>query len=126
MMLAENLQKYRRVMNLSQEELAEKCQISRQAIAKWESGESVPTIEKLIFLADFYKVSLDDLVGRKADITVFEEYIKRYIPKEAFPTDEDALPVICRFLNYLDKQGFSAEERVKAMKEVFLMGENVE
>lgn len=48
-MLAENLQLLRKENGWSQEELAEKCQVSRQAIAKWESGESVPVLEKLIF-----------------------------------------------------------------------------
>ena len=60
MKLADNLQIQRKKMGFSQEELAEKCQISRQAIAKWESGESVPTIEKLIFLADLYDLTLDE------------------------------------------------------------------
>lgn len=55
---------FRRKMNLSQEELAEKCRVSRQAIVKWKSGDSVPTIEKLVFLADIYELSLDELVGR--------------------------------------------------------------
>lgn len=63
MNLAGNLQMFRRKMNLSQEVLAEKCRVSRQAIAKWESGDSVPTIEKLVFLADLYELSLDELVG---------------------------------------------------------------
>lgn len=40
MMLAENLQLLRKENGWSQEELAEKCQVSRQAIAKWESGVS--------------------------------------------------------------------------------------
>lgn len=40
MKLADNLQTQRKKLGLSQEELAEKCQISRQAIAKWESGVS--------------------------------------------------------------------------------------
>lgn len=70
MELGQNIQKFRRMMGLSQEELAEKCEISRQAIAKWENGESVPTIEKLIFLADFFEVTLDELVGRKEDIAL--------------------------------------------------------
>ena len=63
MMLAENLQILRKQNGLSQEELAEKCQVSRQAIAKWESGESVPTIEKLIYLAGLYEVTLYGLGG---------------------------------------------------------------
>ena len=41
MKLADNLQIQRKKMGFSQEELAEKCQISRQAIAKWESGGSL-------------------------------------------------------------------------------------
>ena len=50
MMLAENLQVLRKQNNLSQEELAEKCQVSRQAIAKWESGEQTIEGLKKIFL----------------------------------------------------------------------------
>lgn len=127
MKLADNLQINRRRMGLSQEELAEKCQISRQAIAKWESGESVPTIEKLIFLADFYKVTLDELVGRKDDIALFEDFIKRYVPADIkFGDDDDVLPVINRFFDYLDKHGFSAEDKLSGLKEVFLTGKDEE
>ena len=50
MKLGENLQAYRKKAGLSQEEFAEKCEVSRQVIAKWESGESVPTIDKLFSL----------------------------------------------------------------------------
>ena len=122
MKLEENLQKFRKSKGLSQEELAEKCDISRQAIAKWESGESVPTIDKLIFLADFYKVSLDELVGRKTDIEILDEFIKRFVPKDVIPTGEDdALQIICRFFDFLDKHGFSADDKLSAMQEVFLV-----
>lgn len=122
MKLEENLQKFRKLKGLSQEELAEECQISRQAIAKWESGESIPTIEKLIFLADFYKVSLDELVGRKTDIEILNEFIKRFVPEEVIPTGEnDALQITCRFFAFLDKHGFTAENKLEAMKEVFLL-----
>ena len=48
----------------TQEQLAEKLGVSRQAIAKWERGESVPDLPKLIALADCFDVSLDKLVGR--------------------------------------------------------------
>lgn len=122
MKLEDNLQKFRKSKGLSQEELAEKCDISRQAIAKWESGESVPTIDKLIFLADFYKVSLDELVGRKTDIEILDEFIKRFVPKDVIPTGEDdALQVICRFFDFLDKHGFSADDKLSAMRDVFLV-----
>lgn len=122
MKLEDNLQKFRKSKGLSQEELAEKCDISRQAIAKWESGESIPTIDKLIFLADFYKVSLDELVGRKTNIEVLDEFIKRFVPKDVIPTGEDdALQIICRLFDFLDKHGFSADDKLSAMREVFLV-----
>jgi len=125
MKLEENLQKFRKSKGLSQEELAEKCDISRQAIAKWESGESVPTIDKLIFLADFYKVSLDELVGRKTDIEILDEFIKRFVPKDVIPTGEDdALQIICRFFDFLDTHGFSADDKLSAMRKVFLVEDN--
>lgn len=122
MKLEDTLQKFRKSKGLSQEELAEKCDISRQAIAKWESGESVPTIDKLIFLADFYKVSLDELVGRKTDIELLDEFVKRFVPKDVIPTGEDdALQIICRFFDFLDKHGFSADDKLSAMRDVFLV-----
>jgi transcriptional regulator with XRE-family HTH domain len=46
----------------SQEEIAEKIGISRQAYAKWESGATIPDIEKCKRLADIYGISIDSLV----------------------------------------------------------------
>lgn len=121
MKLADNLQIHRKRMGLSQEALAESCQVTRQAIAKWESGESTPTIEKLIFLADFYSLTLDELVGRKNDETLFEEFIKRYVPSDLkLGQEDDTLGVICRFFAFLDKYGISAQDKIAGMKEVFL------
>ncbi len=65
MSVAENLIELRRAKGLSQEELAEYLAVSRQAIGKWESGNSLPEVEKLIQLSDFYKVSLDRLIRDK-------------------------------------------------------------
>lgn len=49
MIFSEQLSKLRKEANLTQEDLAEKCQVSRQAIAKWESGESVQRLKNLLF-----------------------------------------------------------------------------
>ena len=49
--------------HLSQEELAEKLGISRQTLSKYETGESVPDIEKCKVIADYFEVSIDDLVN---------------------------------------------------------------
>lgn len=61
-MLKENLITLRRIHGYSQEELAEKINISRQAYAKWESGATVPDIEKCSLLAELYGVSIDSLI----------------------------------------------------------------
>lgn len=62
MTLYENLKAMRTQKNLSQEQLAEKLDISRQAIAKWENGLAVPELGKLVALADLYQTPLDELV----------------------------------------------------------------
>lgn len=62
-MLSENLQTLRRLSGLSQEAIAEQIGVSRQALAKWENGETVPDVEKCQKLAQLYNVTLDDLVN---------------------------------------------------------------
>lgn len=60
-MLKDNLIMLRNINGFSQEEIAEKIDISRQAYAKWESGVTVPDIEKCKRLADVYGVTIDSL-----------------------------------------------------------------
>ena len=57
MSFGSKLQKLRRQNGLSQEELAQKCEVSRQAISKWEAGQSMPEIDKIILLAEMFGVS---------------------------------------------------------------------
>ncbi len=54
-----NIKKLRKDSGLTQEELAEELKVSRQAVAKWELGQSYPDIQKLIELSKFFKVSVD-------------------------------------------------------------------
>lgn len=65
-MLKENLVMLRGLHGYSQEEIAEKINISRQAYAKWETGATVPDIEKCRLLAAVYGVTLDSLAGAGA------------------------------------------------------------
>ena len=61
-MLKDNLKILRRLHGYSQEEIAEKIDISRQAYAKWETGATVPDIEKCKRLADVYGTTIDSLL----------------------------------------------------------------
>lgn len=60
--LTQQIKKLRIGQNLSQDDLAEKLYISRQAVSKWENGEATPDIDKLVQLAEIFGVSLDYLV----------------------------------------------------------------
>ena len=63
MELYEKLYELRRASGMSQEELAEKLGVSRQAVSKWESGATQPELSKLIELSKIYQVSVDALLS---------------------------------------------------------------
>ena len=69
MSFAENLTELRKYHNFSQEELAEMIGVSRQTLSKYETGESLPDIEKCKLLADVFSVSVDDLISYQRDQT---------------------------------------------------------
>ena len=62
-MFSDNLVQLRKLKNLTQEDVAEKLGVTRQAIAKWEAGDTVPDLEKCRMLAELFEVSLDDLAN---------------------------------------------------------------
>ena len=62
MILAEKIALLRRRSGLSQEELAEQMQVSRQSVSKWESGTSIPDLEKILRLSALFGVSTDFLL----------------------------------------------------------------
>ena len=62
MSFAENLKQLRKVKQLSQEELAEILDVSRQAVSKWEQGIGYPEVEKLLLLSSKLSISLDSLM----------------------------------------------------------------
>lgn len=62
MKLSEKILSLRTDMGLSQGDLAEKLDVSRQSVSKWETGQSVPDLDKIIKLADLFGVSVDELV----------------------------------------------------------------
>lgn len=74
---ADRLFEYRKINGFSQEEVAAKIGVSRQAISKWERGESSPDTDNLIALAQLYKITIDELINGKNE------------PKKAENSDTD-------------------------------------
>lgn len=62
----ENLRAFRKQKEFSQEYLAEKMNVSRQTISKWENGTAMPDLKKLTDLASLFDVSMDELLGTSA------------------------------------------------------------
>ena len=59
MNIADRIQHLRKVKGISQEELADKIGVSRQAVSKWESEQTFPDVEKIILMSDFFDVATD-------------------------------------------------------------------
>ena len=62
-MFKDNLINMRKLKQMTQEDIAEKVGVTRQAVAKWEAGETVPDLDKCKTLAEVFGVSLDDLAN---------------------------------------------------------------
>lgn len=62
MNLADRIQSLRKAKGISQEELAEQVGVSRQAVSKWESGQSTPDLEKIVIMSEFFEVTTDYLL----------------------------------------------------------------
>ena len=67
MNLSEKIFNERRKLGLSQEQFAEKMQISRQAVSKWESGQSTPDLDKIVLMSQIFGVSTDYLLKETVD-----------------------------------------------------------
>ena len=93
MSLAENIYRYRTERNMSQLDLADALEVSRQSVSKWETGAAVPELDKLIKMAKLFGMTLDELVSGEApatkEVPVREEPPEPkviYIEKPVFPT----------------------------------------
>ena len=79
MTVGEKIQKYRKDLNLSQEELGQKLLVSRQTISLWEKDQTVPTIDNLMRLSDIFGISVDEILNseykeQNAEIQPNESY----------------------------------------------------
>ena len=79
----DNLKKIRKDNNLSQEELADKLGVSRQAVSKWESGAAYPEMDKVLQICKMFNLNIDDLLNKDikevADIKESKNIFNKYI-----------------------------------------------
>lgn len=128
MELGKRLQYLRRKqLGISQEELAEMCGVSRQAITKWENDESLPTLDKLMQLADIYDVTMDELLGRQSlnESDRFKRFIKKLIPRDNIFVDmgedgDDICKVVSRYLLFAKEMKLSGEDSLRGLEKIFL------
>ena len=111
MKFSEKLIKLRKENKLSQEQLASKLDVSRQAVSKWESGQTYPEMDKLLALCKLFKCSLDDLTN---DEISKDEMSNSQNKKNSF------INFIYEMLEFINK----SISMLKAMsfKEIFKMG----
>lgn len=65
-MIGDNIKFYRKKNQLTQDDIAEACNVTRQAVSKWENGERLPTVDNLYALSRLLHTSVDDiLIGEK-------------------------------------------------------------
>ena len=121
---------------LSQDELAEKVYVPRQAVSRWENGETVPNTDTLKLLSGLFNVSIntllgaprkltcqccgmpleDEIISREKDGTLNEEYCKWcYADGNYTYSDMDELIEVC--IPHMVKQGFTEEQARGFMKE---------
>ena len=115
--IADRLIKLRKKHGLSQEELADKLGLSRQAVSKWERAEASPDTDNLICLAKLYGVSLDELLSTDDDVeTIVKEQVKPEANEEKGDsivlTDDDGSKVIIKdnHIRCVDKDGKEVEK----------------
>ncbi len=81
MRLGQNIFHHRSRLGWSQDRLAEALEVSRQSVSKWETGSTVPDLDKLMKMCDLFGISLDELVGRS-------------VPVAPAPTEQAPVPVV--------------------------------
>ena len=70
------LKKLRRERNLTQEELAEKLNVSGRTVSRWETGANMPDISLLVELAEFYDVSIPEIINGERKSEIMNEEVK--------------------------------------------------
>jgi len=116
MKLSENLKRIRKDNNLSQEQLAEKLGVSRQAVSKWESGQSYPEMDKVLLICKLFNYNLDELMNeniKEVDETKQSKInINKYV--------DDFFNFITKTIDMFSVMKF--RQRIKCLIEQFIIG----
>lgn len=102
--LGEKIYELRTKNNMSQGDLAEMLQVSRQSVSKWENNTSVPDLDKLVKMSEIFGISLDELVLRKKEDSTYEESKTDSIG--CYNNNEWAKGVLDRGLGLLKRHGW--------------------
>ena len=109
MTVGEKIQKYRKDLGMSQEELGQKLLVSRQTISLWEKNQTVPTIDNLVLLKDVFKVSVDEILDTedKTEVRKNANSLDSICASLAYAMGinppEHAAPKNWELTNYIDK-----------------------
>lgn len=87
MNFSEKLKEIRKNEGLSQEQLAEKIGVSRQAITKWETGRGLPDVENMVIIAEIFKTTLDELLRDSAAVQKLEK--RTFVSETVYDIDCD-------------------------------------
>lgn len=115
MSLSKNLKKIRKENNLSQEQLADKLGVSRQAVSKWESGQAYPEMEKMLVMCKMFNLNIDELlnqdIGEIDEVRQSKNNINKYI--------DDFLGIITKTIGMFSSMSFKT--KVKCIFEQFVI-----
>ncbi len=84
MTIGEKIAHLRQSMDISQEQLAERMNVSRQSVSKWEMDQALPQIDKVLQLCELFCVSTDELLKDKVSITTKEKKPNKYFGTDGF------------------------------------------
>lgn len=104
MNLSERIQELRKARGLSQEELAEALGVSRQAVSKWESGQSSPDLDKIVQLSEYFGVSTDHLLKGAELLPADTEELNTAFIFNAVATAFDLLSIVLSALIWYETQ----------------------
>ncbi len=103
------LKEYRLKIGLTQSEIAFKLGMNQQSYSRYENGTTEPNIETLIKIADFFQISIDDLLGRKCNVIniFYHSDLKKQLLKELAEESDDKIQRVADFYSAIRSEGIN-------------------